>query len=189
MSLPLPLIANLTTATFECSYGRGCEGLCCRNSEPPVTAAEQRLIEDRLAQVLPYLRPEARAEIERAGFLGELHADGNPKLSIVDDWCVFFHRGCVLHKIGAAEGAPFAYKPSACTMFPLEQNAKGEWYVRQWGVEEEEWDLFCLNPANSARPAAETLGREIAFVADLVRRDALPPVLPFPLDPGARESA
>jgi len=189
MSRPLPLIANLATATFECSYGRGCEGLCCKNSEPPVTAAEQRLIAHHLPRILPHLRPEARADIERAGYLGDLHADGNPKLSIVDDWCVFFNGGCVLHKIGALEGDSFAYKPSACTMFPLEQSAKGDWYVRQWGVEEEEWDLFCLNPANSKRPAAETLGREIEYVGELVRRDAVPPVVPFPVDPAARESA
>jgi hypothetical protein len=74
-------------------------------------------------------------------------------------------------------------------MFPLEQNAQGEWYVRQWGVNHEEWDLFCLNPANSARPAADSLGREIEFVADLIRRDAVPPVLPFPDEPAVRESA
>ena len=189
MSQPLPVITNLATATFECSYGRGCEGLCCKNSEPPVTAAEQRLLADNLLRILPHLRPEARADLQRNGFLGELHADGNPKLTIVDDWCVFFNRGCVLHKIGAAEGNPFALKPSACTMFPLEQNAAGDWYVRQWGVEDEEWDLFCLNPANSRRPAAETLGREIEFVADLIRRDARPPIMPFPSQPPARESA
>jgi Fe-S-cluster containining protein len=189
MSLSLPIITNLATATFECSYGRGCEGLCCKNSEPPVTPAEQRLLADLLPRVLPHLRPEARAVITGDGFLGELHADGNPKLTIVDEWCVFFNRGCVLHKLGAEEGNTYAYKPSACTMFPLEQNAHGEWYVRQWGVENEEWDLFCLNPANSPRPAAETLDREIAYVADLVNRQAVPPVLPFPEPAAARESA
>jgi hypothetical protein len=189
MTLNLPIITNLSTATFECSYGRGCDGLCCKNSEPPVTAAEEHFLVENLPRILPYLRPEARAEVERVGFTGELHADGNPKLTVVKDWCVFFNSGCVLHKLGAAEGDPFLYKPSACAMFPLEQNASGKWYVRQWGVENEDWDLFCLNPANSNRPAAETLGREIEYVADLIRRDAVPPVLPFPHDPPARESA
>ena len=126
MSLTLPVITNLATATFECSYGRGCEGLCCKNSEPPVTPAEQRLLAINLPRLLPLLRPEARADIERGGYLGDRHADGNPKLTIVDDWCVFFNSGCVLHKLGAAEGDAYAYKPSACTMFPLEQNARGE---------------------------------------------------------------
>jgi Fe-S-cluster containining protein len=189
MSLTLPVITNLATATFECTYGRGCDGLCCKNSEPPVTPAEQHLLAEKMPLILPHLRPEARADLERQGFLGELHADGNPKLTIVDDWCVFFNAGCVLHKLGAAEGDSFALKPSACSMFPLEQNTDGEWYVRQWGVNHEEWDLFCLNPANSHRRAVETLGREIEFVADLIRRDAVPPVLPCPADSPVCESA
>jgi Fe-S-cluster containining protein len=189
MSLTLPVVTNLATATFDCSYGRGCDGICCKNSEPPVTPAEQRLLTEKMPLILPHLRPEARADLERNGFTGELHADGNPKLTLVNQWCVFFNSGCVLHKLGAAAGDAFALKPSACSMFPLEQNAHGEWYVRQWGVNDEEWDLFCLNPANSTRPAAESLGQEVEYVADLIRRDAVPPVLPFLEAAPARESA
>jgi Fe-S-cluster containining protein len=189
MSFTLPIVTNLATATFECTYGRGCDGICCRNSEPPVMPAEQQLLAEKMPQILPHLRPAARAEIENHGFVGELHADGNPKLALADEWCVFFNQGCVLHKLGAAQGDAFSLKPSACSMFPLEQNHRGEWYVRQWDVEDEEWDLFCLNPENSRRPAAESLTQEIAFVADLIRREAVPPVLPFRGEPPLRESA
>ena len=165
MSTPLPVI-NLSTATFECSYGRGCDGLCCKNSEPPVTGDEQALVAANLPRILPLLRPEARALIEREGFLGEPHPDdGNPMLRVADDWCVFFNQGCVLHKLGAAQGDAHALKPIACSLFPLQQNDDGDWYVRQWGVENEDWDLFCLNPANARMPAAESLRVELALAA------------------------
>ena len=162
MSTALPVI-NLNTATFECTYGRGCDGLCCKNSEPPVNEDEQAHLAQHLPRILPHLRPEARALIEREGFLGEPHPDdGHPMLRVVGGWCVFFNQGCVLHKVGAAEGDAHALKPIACSLFPLEQNDDGDWYVRQWGVEGEEWDLFCLNPANSRVPAAESLRFELA---------------------------
>jgi hypothetical protein len=46
-------------------------------------------------------------------------------------------------------------------LFPLQKNEHDQWYVRQWGDEDEKWDLFCLNPAHSAKPAAESLRPEI----------------------------
>jgi hypothetical protein len=84
---------------------------------------------------------------------------------VVGGWCVFFHEGCVLHKIGGAEGDVFRYKPAACALFPLAKNAQDQWYVRQWGYEDEKWDLFCLRPDHSATPAAESLRGEIALAA------------------------
>ncbi len=67
-------------------------------------------------------------------------------LRVVDGWCVFFNQGCVLHKVGAAEGDTYRYKPAACALFPLARNDKDEWYVRQHGYEDEQWDVFCLDP-------------------------------------------
>ena len=82
-------------------------------------------------------------------------------LRVVNGWCVFFNQGCVLHKVGATEGDRYRYKPSLCSLFPLAKNEKGEWFVRQWGVEGEAWDVFCLNPDASPKPAAESLRAEI----------------------------
>jgi hypothetical protein len=45
----------------------------------------------------------------------------------------------------------------------LAKNEAGDWYVRQHGYEDEEWDLFCLSPAHSAVRAAESLREEIAL--------------------------
>jgi Fe-S-cluster containining protein len=188
MSLPLPIV-NLATATFECVFGRGCDGICCREGEPPIEPDEIEFLKRHLSRILPLVRPEARSQIESSGFLGDRHSSGRPKLAVNDGWCVFFNAGCVLHKLGAAEGDPHRYKPRICSIFPLDENEAGQWYVRQWGAEGEEWDLFCLNPAHSRKLAAESLQAEIALLRKRLEADANPPTLSFPAGPRARESA
>jgi hypothetical protein len=158
----LPVI-NLSEARYECIYGRGCDGICCQNGRPGVYPEERARLDAHLDKFLPELRPAARALIEREGYLSRRHKDGLPMLRVVEGWCVFFHQGCVLHKVGAAEGDKYRYKPSACALFPLAKNTKGEWFVRQKGVESEAWDLFCLDPEASPLPAAKSLKEELAL--------------------------
>ena len=160
MLTSLPVV-NLSTATYECIFGRGCDGICCQNGRPPVYPEEERVIRQHLPKFLPELRPEARKLIEKEGFLSRRVKSGQPMLRVVGGWCVFFNQGCVLHKVGAAEGDKYRYKPSLCALFPLEKNWQDQWYVRQWGVENEEWDLFCLDPKASTLPASESLKTEI----------------------------
>ncbi len=165
--LPLTVL-NAATATFDCSFGRGCEGVCCRNGEPSVTAAEISRIDGVLHRLRPLLRPEAAAALDAGGWLSEGRKVGLPMTRVVGDWCLFFNAGCTLHKLGAAEGDFARYKPIQCVLFPLEPNGDGTWYVRQWGYEGEEWDeLFCLNPANTTRPAVDALAAEVAVAAAL----------------------
>lgn len=162
--LPLDIL-NAKTATFECIFGRGCDGICCRNGRPPVSTGERKVIAKNLKKFLPHLTPAARKLIEKDGFVSNRKKLGEPMLRVTGGWCVFFHEGCVLHKVGAAEGDKYKYKPAACSLFPLEQTAGGDWYVRQWGYRGEAWDLFCLNPEQSAKKAARSLREEIALAA------------------------
>ncbi|HEY8504503.1 MAG TPA: DUF3109 family protein, partial [Gemmataceae bacterium] len=118
MSTALPVI-NLETATFECTFGRGCEGLCCRDGRPSLFPDEQQRIAANLAKFLPHLRPEARELVEKEGFVSRRRKGGRPMLRVVGGWCVFFGGGCVLHRVGAAEGDKFRYKPFHCALFPL----------------------------------------------------------------------
>ncbi len=171
MATPLPVI-NLAEARFECIYGRGCDGICCQNGRPGIYPEEEEILTRSLAKFLPELRPEARALIEQRGFLSNRRKDGLPMLRVVGGWCVFFHQGCVLHKVGAAEGDKYRYKPAACALFPLAKNDQWQWYVRQWGYENEEWDLFCLNPKASMLPAAQSLQGEIALAAQSAEETA-----------------
>jgi len=162
-SLP---VVNLDEATFECTYGRGCDGLCCRNGRPMLYPEEVERLDAHLERAMLLLTPRARRLIEQEGYLSRRRKEGHPMLRVIDGWCVFFNEGCVLHKLGAAEGDAFRYKPVECALFPLAHDEKGRWYVRQHGFKGESWDLFCLDPKNSTKKASETLQAEI----ELARR-------------------
>lgn len=162
------VVLNAATATFDCSFGRGCEGICCRHGEPSVTPAEKARIDGVLDRVRPLLRPEAAAALDAGGWLSAEQKLDLPMTRVVDGWCLFFNGGCTLHKIGAADGDFARYKPIQCVLFPLEPTGDGTWYVRQWGIEGEEWnDLFCLNPANTPLKAVDTLAPEMEVAAAL----------------------
>jgi len=120
-------------------------------------------LDGKLPDILPLLRAGARELIEKGGYLSGRRKCGLPMARVVSGWCVFFNEGCVLHRIGAAEGDAFGYKPSICSLFPLDKGADGEWRVRQKGYDGEIWDLFCLDPGASGKPAAESLVAEIAL--------------------------
>ena len=161
MRLP---VFNLHEARFECTFGRGCAGICCRNGRPPVYADEGARIGATLPALLPLMRPEASALVATSGFLSRRRKAGANSLRVVAGWCVFFNAGCVLHKTGAAEGDKFRYKPFACATFPLEKHATRGWYVRQKGLLGEVWDLFCLDPGSSPRAATISLQEEVELI-------------------------
>jgi Protein of unknown function (DUF3109) len=167
----LPVI-NLSEAKFECIFGRGCDGICCHNGRPGVYPEELESLDENLHKFLPELRPEARQAVEEDGYLSRRRKRGLPMLRVVDGWCVFFNQGCVLHKVGGAEGDTFRYKPAACALFPLARNADGDWYVRQKGVEGEKWELFCLDPQHSSLPASVSLQEELKLAARYTAEEA-----------------
>ena len=157
-SLP---VVNLTEAKYECIFGRGCDGICCQNGRPGLYPEEVASTDANLQKFLPLLRPEARQLIEKEGYLSKRIKDGLPMLRVVGGWCVFFNEGCVFHKVERRGRRKLQYKPCACALFPLAKDAQGRWYVRQHGYKGEAWDLFCLSPDASPKPAAESLKEEI----------------------------
>jgi hypothetical protein len=162
VSITLPIL-NLAEARYECTFGRGCDGVCCREGRPPMYPEEIERVDANLHKILPRLRSEAQAVVRRKGYVSRRLRIGLPTLRNAGGWCVFFNEGCVLHKVGAEEGEKFRYKPSICALFPIQADEKGNWYVRQHGYKREKWDLFCLDPQNSAMPAAESLQEELAL--------------------------
>lgn len=164
-------VVNLATARFECTFGRGCEGACCRNGRPPVYPDEAGRIRAVLDLVADRLRPEVRASVTEQGFLSRRQAAGAPMMRVANGWCVFFNRGCVLHAIGAEEGDRYRYKPSACSLFPLAKDRRDRWVVRQRGLNGELWDLHCLEPASTVVPAHLSLASEIALAQRLSRQE------------------
>lgn len=49
---------------------------------------------------------------------------------------------------------------------------KDEWYLRQHGYEDEPWDLFCLAPQATSKPAAESLQDEIRLAEHYISEQA-----------------
>ena len=161
------MIVNIGEAKFDCTFGRGCDGICCRNGRPPVYADEIERIDANLEQLLPALRPEARVMVERDGYISRRRKAGQPMMRVAARWCVFFNQGCVLHRFGAAQGDAFRYKPWVCAVFPIDKDPKGRWYVRQKGFNGEIWDLPCLDPTATTVRAQDSLHAEIAVVERL----------------------
>jgi hypothetical protein len=162
MPVELPVL-NLDTATYECTFGRGCDGVCCREGRPLVYVDEIARIGENLPKFLPLMRPDARKMAGRKGFLSGRRRLGQELMRVVGGWCIFFNQGCVLHRVGAAEGDRFRYKPAVCSLFPIQQDEHDNWYIRQKGFKGEPWDLFCLDPQNTTRRAEESLQEELAL--------------------------
>jgi len=161
----VPLVVlNLDTARFECTFGRACDGICCRKGRPPIYEDEAGRIREQLPRIIPLMRPQAVAALAKDGFVSRRRKAGQPMARVVGGWCIFFNRGCTLHQLGAADGEPFRYKPAVCAMFPLAKNDENRWYVRQQGYQGEAWTLPCLDPAATTVPARESLDSEIALV-------------------------
>ena len=167
-TLPI-FVENLDTARFACVFPT-CGGICCRESRPPVTEAELKRIERAVPRILGQLRPAARRVIEKRGFVTNRVKGGMRMLAVAEKWCVFHNEGCTLHRLGGAEGDTTKYKPSTCTLFPLDRSEKDETvhFVRQWGYQGEAWDLPCLDPkASDARPE-DSLRFEMEYAARLM---------------------
>lgn len=166
----LPLL-NSDDATFECTFGRGCEGICCKDGKPDMFLYDLERIDANLDRVLPRMRPEAQRVAQKKGYL-DRRATENPTLRTVEGWCIFFNQGCVLHALGAEEGDKFKYKPMLCAWFPLWFDKDGNWFVRQKGYQKENYDLFCLHPGNSKQLAVETLQEEMAVIPPFLKEQA-----------------
>src|SRR5262249_24948218 len=111
------------------------------------------------------LRPEAQAVIEEAGPISGRHRYGLPMVRVVGGWGVFFNEGCGLHKVGAEEGDKDRYKPAQCSLVPRAHGEQESLDIRQHNYQDEKWDLFCLSPTASPRPAVESLQTEMALAA------------------------
>ena len=158
----LPIL-NLANAHYECTYGRGCDGICCQEGRPILYPDEIERLDANLPRIVPLLRREAQTVVRRKSYRSKQQRLGHPTVRNAAGWCVFFNEGCVLHKLGESEGDRFRYKPAVCSLFPIQSDDDGNWYVRQHGYKDEKWDLFCLDPQNSSVPAAESLREELAL--------------------------
>jgi hypothetical protein len=169
---PSPIVINLETARYHCHFPK-CGGTCCKNGRPGLTASEADLIRKNLRKFLPLLKPEAARKIEKTGFLTQRMKEGRPTMAQFQSWCIFNHNGCVLQKVGMAEGEKWKYKPHLCVLFPLcFDERKKQWYVRQKGFRGEVWDVYCLERTpRETTPAKESLKDELAYLACFLKKN------------------
>ncbi len=83
-------VINLAEARYDCTYGRGCDGLCCREGRPLVYPEEIERTDANLPKFWPLLRPEARKAIEKRGYLTKRRRLGQRVMRAAGGWCVFF---------------------------------------------------------------------------------------------------
>lgn len=159
-------VINLPEARYKCHFP-ACGGPCCKNGRPGLYPNEIAIIRKNVKKFLPLMREEAGRKCEKTGFFTRRKKLGLPTMAISKGWCLFANEGCVLQKVGMAEGDKWKYKPRYCVLFPITHERPGdnEWYVRQKGFKGEEWRLFCLErtPAEKA-PAAKSLKDELAYL-------------------------
>ncbi|MFZ2955670.1 MAG: DUF3109 family protein [Candidatus Ozemobacteraceae bacterium] len=164
----LPVI-NLSEAKFSC-YFPTCGGVCCRNGRPGLDGHEIAVIERNLAKFKPLMRPEAVEVLEEKGFMTGRTKENRRVLAVVGNWCIFANEGCVLQKVGTAEGSKWKYKPHLCVLFPISQDGAGtEWYIRQKGYRGEAWKLYCLERTPTEKtPAVDGLKDELEYLAGYI---------------------
>lgn len=153
---------------FECTFGTTCEGNCCR-SRPHVLPEDIQAIESVLHRAIPLMRSEAQDLVIDKGYLSALKVEGHPTLRTINySLCVFFNKGCVLHKLGALEGDPFLYKPVRCILFPIGRNDDGSYGLVRKPAEADP-DLFpCLTQAEgSDKTTSQSLKAEFAMIEQI----------------------
>ena len=77
------VVLNLANARFDCTFGRGCDGVCCRNGRPPIYPEDAQRIDRNMDRVRPLLRPDARALVDRSGYLSRRRKAGQPVARVV----------------------------------------------------------------------------------------------------------
>jgi hypothetical protein len=58
-----------TRPRSKCTFGRGCDGVCCQEGRPPVDPEEIKNIEANSSRFLPQLRCAAHSIVVQSGFL------------------------------------------------------------------------------------------------------------------------
>lgn len=104
---PLEVI-NIESARFECTFGRGCEGVCCQQGRPPVDQRQQAVIDGLKSRWLPLLRPEARSVIEKDGWLSRRVKAGDKMVRVAGGGAFSFIRDACYMPLVPRTATPWA---------------------------------------------------------------------------------
>lgn len=110
---------------FVCDLN-ACKGACCIEGDAgaPISMEEIDLLENDLEQILPFMRPEGIAEVEKTGVF-YMDAENEPVTTLVNgSECAFVYfdeKGitkCAIEK-AYSEGKTTFKKPISCHLYPI----------------------------------------------------------------------
>lgn len=111
---------------FVCDLN-ACKGACCIEGDAgaPLTFEEIHLLEDNLEHIIPYMRPEGVAEVERNGVF-YVDQDNEPVTALLNgsEECAFVYfdeKGITKCAVEQAynEGKTNFKKPISCHLYPI----------------------------------------------------------------------
>ena len=158
----LPIV-NLDEARFECTFGRGCDGVCCKEGRPLVYPDEVGRIAEALEKLQVEAPPRGPGGRGEEGVPQRPASPGPPRPAQRRRLVPVLPRGMPPAPTRAGGRGQVPVQAGRLLLFPIQQDEHDRWYIRQRGFHRETWDLFCLDPRIHPRPAAETLVEEIAL--------------------------
>ncbi|MFM7006055.1 MAG: DUF3109 family protein [Flavobacteriales bacterium] len=128
---------------FVCDLS-ACKGACCIEGDggAPLSKEEIQIIEENLPQILPYMRPEGIAAVEKFGVAYE-DEDFEPATTLVDGKeCAFVYfdqtntAKCAIEK-AQREGHIEFIKPLSCHLYPIRTKQFNDYMALNY----EKWDI------------------------------------------------
>ncbi len=128
---------------FVCDLN-ACKGACCVHGDAgaPLKMDEVDVLEDDLDEILPYMRPEGVAAVEKEGVF-YLDQDNEPVTTLVNGGeCAFVYfdeKGitkCAIEK-AHAEGKTDFKKPISCHLYPIRVKKFNEFQALNY----DQWDI------------------------------------------------
>ena len=112
---------------FVCDLN-ACRGACCVQGDAgaPLTIEEASILEDDIDQIIPYMRPEGIAEVEKTGVF-YIDQENEMATTLVNDQeCAFVYfdesgiTKCAIEK-AHKEGKTDFKKPISCHLYPIRE--------------------------------------------------------------------
>lgn len=128
---------------FVCDLN-ACRGACCVQGDAgaPLTIEEASILEDDIDQIIPYMRPEGIAEVEKTGVF-YIDQENEMATTLVNDQeCAFVYfdesgiTKCAIEK-AHKEGKTDFKKPISCHLYPIRVKNFNDFTALNYN----EWDI------------------------------------------------
>lgn len=140
---PALVSEDILEKNFICDLSK-CKGACCVEGEfgAPLLQHEIETLEKELKQILPFLTPESRAQIEQKGFWEYDNEKEEVTTCLPAGECNFSYRdasgilSCGI-ELAWKEGATTFRKPISCHLYPIRVSQVGSYEALNYN----RWDI------------------------------------------------